>query len=47
MFKMRNPRRFYHEEEALRRCLRAGVRSITTRKLKLALALREEGKGNT
>ena len=36
-----------NEEEALRRCLRAGVRSITTRKLKLALALREEGKGNT
>ncbi len=35
-----------NEEEALRRCLRAGVKSITTRKLKLALALREEGKGN-
>lgn len=36
-----------NEEEELRRFLRAGVRSITTRKLKLALALREEGKGNT
>ena len=33
-----------NEEEALRRYLRAGVRSITTRKLKLALALREEEK---
>ena len=35
-----------NEEADLRRYLRAGVKSITTRKLKLALALREEGKGN-
>ena len=30
-----------NEEDALRRYLRAGVKSITTRKPKLALALRE------
>ena len=33
-----------NEEEALRRYLRAGVKSVTTRKLKLALALREEAR---
>ena len=33
-----------NEEEELRRYLRAGVKSITTRKLKLALAIRKEGR---
>ena len=36
-----------NEEEALRRYLRAGVKSITTRKLKLALGLREEARVNS
>ncbi len=34
-----------NEEDALRRYLLAGVRSVTTRKLTLALAIREEEKG--